>query len=107
MEMKDAQSLAQALADSTSDLPELGLVLSGQYLTVVFHGMSSESEQEKQMSKKLLHDLLRVARCCKAVVACRVSPKQKAAVVRMVQQGVSPRPLTLAIGDGANDVAMI
>lgn len=51
MEMKDAQSLAQSLADSTSDLPELGLVLSGQYLTVVFHGMSSESEQEKQMSK--------------------------------------------------------
>lgn len=51
--------------------------------------------------------LLTVARCCKSVVACRVSPAQKAAIVRMVRNGISPKPLTLAIGDGANDVGMI
>ncbi|CAK0817920.1 unnamed protein product [Prorocentrum cordatum] len=40
-------------------------------------------------------------------IACRVSPLQKAEMVRLVQTGVSPRPVTLAIGDGANDVPMI
>ncbi|KAH7116846.1 hypothetical protein B0J11DRAFT_102465 [Dendryphion nanum] len=42
---------------------------------------------------------------CRAVLCCRVSPSQKAAVVNMVKTGLDC--LTLAIGDGANDVAMI
>ena len=50
---------------------------------------------------------LALARCCKAVVACRVSPSQKAAVVALVRERISPEPMTLAIGDGANDVNMI
>jgi phospholipid-transporting ATPase len=37
---------------------------------------------------------------------CRVSPKQKAEVVQMVRQK-RPEAVTLAIGDGANDVNMI
>lgn len=52
-------------------------------------------------------ELLEIARQCKAVVACRLSPLQKAQVVRLVKHGVSPSPLTLAIGDGGNDVSMI
>ena len=40
------------------------------------------------------------------VLACRVSPKQKADIVRMIR-GKYPNKTTLAIGDGANDVAMI
>ena len=36
---------------------------------------------------------------------CRVSPKQKAEVVELVKQSVDA--ITLAIGDGANDVGMI
>ncbi len=52
-------------------------------------------------------NLLAIARCCKAVVACRVSPSQKAAIVSLVRDNVRPQPLTLAIGDGANDVNMI
>jgi magnesium-transporting ATPase (P-type) len=51
--------------------------------------------------------LLTVARCCRAVIACRVSPQQKANIVRMVRRGITPAPMTLAIGDGANDVGMI
>lgn len=42
---------------------------------------------------------------CEAVVCCRVSPAQKAEVVRLVKEGCGS--MTLAIGDGANDVAMI
>ncbi len=40
-----------------------------------------------------------------SVICCRVSPKQKAQVVRMVKQ--YGKWVTLAIGDGANDVSMI
>jgi phospholipid-transporting ATPase len=40
------------------------------------------------------------------VLACRVSPKQKAEVVKMVRR-MEPNATTLAVGDGANDVNMI
>ncbi|GAA5923616.1 hypothetical protein JCM1841_001303 [Sporobolomyces salmonicolor] len=42
---------------------------------------------------------------CAAVVCCRVSPSQKALTVKLVKEGKNA--MTLAIGDGANDVAMI
>jgi len=41
-----------------------------------------------------------------AVVCCRMSPDQKREVVDMVKSGVRG-VRTLAVGDGANDVAMI
>ena len=40
------------------------------------------------------------------VLACRVSPAQKADIVRMIRARF-PDKTTLAIGDGANDVSMI
>lgn len=40
------------------------------------------------------------------VLACRVSPKQKADIVCMIKEQ-HPNKTTLSIGDGANDVAMI
>jgi P-type E1-E2 ATPase len=40
------------------------------------------------------------------VLACRVSPKQKADIVNMIKKRF-PQKTTLAIGDGANDVNMI
>ncbi|KAH9910954.1 uncharacterized protein B0H18DRAFT_1218567 [Fomitopsis serialis] len=42
---------------------------------------------------------------CETVVCCRVSPAQKALVVKLVKDGRDA--MTLSIGDGANDVAMI
>lgn len=42
---------------------------------------------------------------CRAVLCCRVSPSQKAAVVKLVKNTLDV--MTLAIGDGSNDVAMI
>ena len=42
---------------------------------------------------------------CKAVVCCRVTPLQKAMVVDLVKR--NKKSITLAIGDGANDVSMI
>lgn len=49
---------------------------------------------------------MKLADQCKAVVACRVSPKQKQEIVNMVRK-MKPKAITLAIGDGANDVNMI
>jgi len=40
------------------------------------------------------------------VLACRVSPKQKADIFQMIKLRF-PNKSTLAIGDGANDVSMI
>ncbi len=51
--------------------------------------------------------LLNIAMACKSVLACRTSPAQKARIVEMVKTGIHPSPITLAIGDGANDVGMI
>ncbi|GAB9473483.1 P-type atpase [Globisporangium polare] len=50
--------------------------------------------------------LLRVSLLCKVVVACRVSPQQKAQLVELVKLNVHDSH-TLSIGDGANDVPMI
>ncbi|KAF1335598.1 Phospholipid-transporting atpase, partial [Globisporangium splendens] len=43
---------------------------------------------------------------CKAVIACRVPPAQKAQMVALIKEYV-PGVRMLAIGDGANDVSMI
>jgi len=56
--------------------------------------------------------LLEVADSCTIVIACRVSPLQKAEMVKLVRENVvepstGKAPITLAIGDGANDVPMI
>ncbi|XP_073440919.1 phospholipid-transporting ATPase IC-like [Dendrobates tinctorius] len=42
---------------------------------------------------------------CSSVICCRVTPKQKAMVVELVKK--YKKAVTLAIGDGANDVNMI
>ncbi|KAL0571364.1 hypothetical protein V5O48_010602 [Marasmius crinis-equi] len=49
--------------------------------------------------------LLRLGTLCEGVICCRVSPLQKALVVRLVKDNL--KVMTLAIGDGANDVSMI
>ncbi|KAH8107301.1 phospholipid-translocating P-type ATPase [Phellopilus nigrolimitatus] len=48
---------------------------------------------------------LNLATQCETVVCCRVSPAQKAMTVKLVKDGRNA--MTLSIGDGANDVAMI
>ena len=49
--------------------------------------------------------LLEAGCMCKAVICCRVTPLQKALVVDLVKR--NKKSITLAIGDGANDVSMI
>ncbi|OQE20479.1 hypothetical protein PENSTE_c013G08051 [Penicillium steckii] len=77
---------------SAGDIEALALVIDGKSLTFAL---------EKDMEKLFLD----LAVMCKAVVCCRVSPLQKALVVKLVKRHL--KSLLLAIGDGANDVSMI
>jgi len=51
------------------------------------------------------HELMELIALAPAVVACRCSPEQKAAVVRLLERHTGK--ITAAIGDGGNDVSMI
>ncbi|KAI9718301.1 MAG: hypothetical protein M1828_006765 [Chrysothrix sp. TS-e1954] len=77
---------------SASELETLALVIDGRSLTYAL---------EKDMEKLFLD----LAVICKAVICCRVSPLQKALVVKLVKRHL--KSILLAIGDGANDVSMI
>ncbi|XP_028319457.1 phospholipid-transporting ATPase ID [Gouania willdenowi] len=57
------------------------------------------------LDKSLQMELLRTACMCQTVICCRVTPLQKAQVVQLVKK--YKQAITLAIGDGANDVSMI
>lgn len=50
-------------------------------------------------------ELLEVGLHCRSVICCRVTPKQKALVVRLAKKHLGC--MCLAVGDGANDVGMI
>ncbi|KXJ22396.1 phospholipid-transporting ATPase IA [Exaiptasia diaphana] len=58
------------------------------------------------LTDELKLSFLDLALACKAVICCRVSPLQKSQVVKLVRNHVK-ESITLAIGDGANDVGMI
>eukprot|EP00298_Acanthocystis_sp_HF-20_P014376 c20748_g1_i2.p1 GENE.c20748_g1_i2~~c20748_g1_i2.p1 ORF type:complete len:1031 (-),score=387.99 c20748_g1_i2:30-3122(-) len=55
--------------------------------------------------KVMKMSFLELGKKCKAVICCRVTPGQKAEVTTLVK--VHDGRICLAIGDGANDVAMI
>lgn len=82
----------------------LALVVSGEALENLITAQNGTPESEAR--------LLRLLQSCNVVLACRVSPKQKALIVRLVANAPSRRngekaPVSLSIGDGANDVPMI
>ncbi len=79
-------------AEGSIEMDTLALVIDGKSLTYAL-----EPDLEK-----MLYDL---AVMCKAVICCRVSPLQKALVVKLVKKFSDE--ILLAIGDGANDVSMI
>uniref|UniRef100_A0A8C6S4T8 Phospholipid-transporting ATPase n=1 Tax=Neogobius melanostomus TaxID=47308 RepID=A0A8C6S4T8_9GOBI len=57
------------------------------------------------LQPELQSDFLELSKHCKAVICCRSTPLQKSQVVRLV--GDKLKVMTLAVGDGANDVSMI
>lgn len=69
---------------------------------LVIDGSALGHALSEEFSKELL---LHISTRCKSVICCRVSPLQKALIVRLIKDGLGV--MTLAIGDGANDVSMI
>ncbi|XP_078087852.1 LOW QUALITY PROTEIN: phospholipid-transporting ATPase VB [Mustelus asterias] len=72
--------------------PSFGLVIDGNTLSAIFRG---------NLQKKFLD----LAKCCQSVLCCRFTPLQKSMVLKLVRDHL--KVMTLAIGDGANDVSMI
>uniref|UniRef100_A0A3Q3M8J2 Phospholipid-transporting ATPase n=1 Tax=Labrus bergylta TaxID=56723 RepID=A0A3Q3M8J2_9LABR len=87
---QNKSSLNHFLSDLVNG--EYGLVINGHSLA---YALEHSLEQE----------FLKTACMCKAVICCRVTPLQKAQVVELVKK--YKKAVTLAIGDGANDVSMI
>ncbi|KAH0589135.1 hypothetical protein H2248_004902 [Termitomyces sp. 'cryptogamus'] len=77
---------------NSGELEDLALIIDGKSLSFAL---------EKDISQFFLE----LAIMCKAVICCRVSPLQKALVVKLVKK--NQKAILLAIGDGANDVSMI
>lgn len=84
--------LKAATKNHTAPPPTHAVVIDGDSLKLL-------------LDPKLRQRFLLLCKQCKSVLCCRVSPAQKAAVVQMVKNGLDV--MTLSIGDGANDVAMI
>ncbi|XP_014115521.1 PREDICTED: phospholipid-transporting ATPase IK [Pseudopodoces humilis] len=96
------------------------IIISGDFLDKILH--TGEVLKEKKGwpwrwlccdGAKALQDqgglvekaFVDLATSCQAVICCRVTPKQKALIVQLVKK--HKKAVTLAIGDGANDVNMI
>ncbi|KAL2337339.1 hypothetical protein Fmac_011785 [Flemingia macrophylla] len=79
-------------AGGSSEATPLALIIDG---TSLVHILDSELEEQ----------LFQLASTCSVVLCCRVAPLQKAGIVALVKNRTSD--MTLAIGDGANDVSMI
>ncbi|CAK7266012.1 drs2 neo1 protein [Sporothrix epigloea] len=89
------ERIASTLVDvGRGMMPHSVVVIDGHTLSVV------EAQEEMRI---LFYDLM--ARV-DSVICCRASPSQKATLVKCIRQRV-PSSMTLAIGDGANDIAMI
>jgi len=88
------ESLNAALKqwESQATDKKLALVIDGHTLSF----MLEENEKRRFMQ---------LGRLMRSVICCRVSPLQKALVVTLVRE--ADLAITLAIGDGANDVGMI
>lgn len=71
--------------------------------TLVLDGTCFGFVHESEECQKLLY---KVASRCTSCVCARLSPQQKKILVNLIRRG-NPDAITLAIGDGANDVPMI
>ncbi|KAK2945273.1 phospholipid-transporting P-type ATPase [Blattamonas nauphoetae] len=92
----------QALMSTLPDLPQMEEKIEGQETAMIVDGWFIHSILQ---SEHLMDLFILVTDKCDGVVCCRIAPIQKALIVRMVK--VKRKKVTLAIGDGANDVSMI
>ncbi|KAL2084185.1 hypothetical protein ACEWY4_019703 [Coilia grayii] len=96
---KDKQE-AQGKQGKGAPPPSLLESISGEFALVISgHSLAHALEGDME------HEFVETACACRAVICCRVTPLQKAQVVELIKR--HKKAVTLAIGDGANDVSMI
>ncbi|XWS16069.1 hypothetical protein CRYUN_Cryun34aG0053800 [Craigia yunnanensis] len=86
------KSFYKAMSEERNKEAPFALVIDGKALEIALRGDVKD-------------EFLQLAVNCASVICCRVSPKQKALITRLVKEYTGR--ITLAIGDGANDVGMI
>ncbi|XP_067243081.1 phospholipid-transporting ATPase IG isoform X7 [Chanodichthys erythropterus] len=79
---------------------EYGFIIDGATLSLL---MNPPRDADTTLYRSLF---LQICQNCTAVLCCRMAPLQKAQIVKMVKNSKGS-PITLSIGDGANDVSMI
>ncbi|AHY75722.1 ADI_G0017490.mRNA.1.CDS.1 [Saccharomyces cerevisiae] len=87
------EEIFEAKKDHEFPKGNYAIVIDGDALKLALYG------------EDIRRKFLLLCKNCRAVLCCRVSPSQKAAVVKLVKDSLDV--MTLAIGDGSNDVAMI
>ncbi|CAE8722507.1 unnamed protein product [Polarella glacialis] len=114
-------SCTQFILDADNQSAELILnILEDMYFTIeamlqenpsakwclAVHGQALYTilEEDAVLQRQLF---ILIACSARYVVACRLAPAQKAALVELVRTSLEGHPLILAIGDGGNDVSMI
>uniref|UniRef100_A0A8C5QD03 Phospholipid-transporting ATPase n=1 Tax=Leptobrachium leishanense TaxID=445787 RepID=A0A8C5QD03_9ANUR len=96
--VEEASKIKGGIKRSWSESQEYGLIIDGSTLSLVLNS-SSSSVHSRNMFLQICHK-------CTAVLCCRMAPLQKAQIVKMVKNSRGS-PITLSVGDGANDVSMI
>jgi len=104
----DKLTIAKASKQRVMDQIEVGIKqippsthVSTESFALIIDGKSLTYALENDVKLKFLDLAIK----CASVICCRSSPKQKALVTRLVKQVT--HKVTLAIGDGANDVGML
>ena len=80
--------------DEKNKIPLFSILIEGSFLSYIFSDSYST------------HTFLEYALNAGTVICCRVSPIQKSLVIKEVKK-IKKHSVTLAIGDGGNDVSMI
>ncbi|CAM6104300.1 unnamed protein product [Calypogeia fissa] len=107
-EFGDKESIAKVSRESIAQQLMIGqqqVDLERNSDDVVFALIIDGKALTHALDEGLKAKLLQLATTCSSVICCRVSPKQKAMITRLVKDGTGKT--TLGIGDGANDVGMI
>ena len=112
MEVINQEECQQVIFDFAKEFNEL----KGQYNSMNYHNSQSIRKFGILIDDKALRTLtedeecqsifLNIAKDASSVICCRVSPLQKSQVVKMMKN-FDKKGVTLAIGDGGNDVSMI
>uniref|UniRef100_A0A8C0WW20 Phospholipid-transporting ATPase n=1 Tax=Castor canadensis TaxID=51338 RepID=A0A8C0WW20_CASCN len=97
----------QSLHDVLFELSKTVLRCSGKVCRALKSALSLIMKPREDGSSGNYRELfLEICRNCSAVLCCRMAPLQKAQIVKLIKFS-KEHPITLAIGDGANDVSMI